>query len=51
MYVGEDEVEDVLIWPQSSSGSYSVRSAYYMLMEAENSILLSSSSPLSMHSI
>ena len=51
MYVGEDEVEDVLIWPLSSSGSYSVRSAYCMLMEAENSILPSSSSPLSMHSI
>ncbi|KAK7840019.1 hypothetical protein CFP56_017233 [Quercus suber] len=28
IYVAEDEAEDVLIWPLSSSGSYSVRSAY-----------------------
>ena len=51
IYVGEDEVEDVLIWPLPLSGSYSVQSAYHMLMEAENSILPSSSSPLSEHTI
>ena len=51
MYVGEDEAKDVLIWLLSSSGSYSVRSAYRMLMEAENSVLLSSSSPFFVHSI
>ena len=51
IYVGEDEAEDVLIWPLSSSRSYSVRSAYRMLMEADNSVLLSSSSPLSVHRI
>ena len=49
--MGEDEAEDVLIWPLSSSRSYSVRSAYRMLMEAENFVLPSSSSPLSVHSI
>ncbi|KAK9991527.1 hypothetical protein SO802_026512 [Lithocarpus litseifolius] len=51
IYVGEDDVEDVLIWPLSSSGNYSVRSAYRMLMEAENFVLPSSSSPLSEHNI
>ena len=51
IYVGEDEAEDVLIWPLSSSRSYSVRSAYRMLMEADNSVLPSSSSPLSVHRI
>lgn len=49
--MGEDEAEDVLIWPLSSFGSYSVRSAYRMLMEADNFVLPSSSSPLSMYSI
>ena len=49
--MGEDEAEDVLIWPLSPSGSYSVRSAYRMLMEAETSALPSSSSPMSTHSI
>nr|POE89688.1 hypothetical protein CFP56_38072 [Quercus suber] len=51
IYVAEDEAEDVLIWPLSSSGSYSVRSAYRMLMEAENFVLPSSSSPLSERTI
>ena len=51
IYVDEDEVEDVLIWPLSSSRSYSVQSAYHMLMEVENSVLPSSSSPLSEHTI
>ena len=49
--MGEDEAEDVLIWPLSSSRSYSVRSAYRILMEADNSVLPSSSSPLSVHRI
>ena len=35
LYAGEDEAEDVLIWPLSPPGNYSVRSAYCMLMEAE----------------
>ena len=51
IYVGEDKVEDFLIWPLSSLGSYSVQSAYCMLMEVENSVLPSSSSPLSEHTI
>ena len=51
IYVGEDEVEDVLIWPLSSSRSYSVQSAYRMLMEVKNSVLPSSSSSLSKHTI
>ena len=51
IYVGEDEVEDVLIWLLSSSRSYSVQSAYRMLMEVKNSVLPSSSSPLSEHTI
>ena len=51
IYVGEDKVEDFLIWPLSSLGSYSVQSAYCMLMEVENFVLPSSSSPLSEHTI
>lgn len=46
IYVGEDAIEYVLIWPLSSSGSYSVRNTYRMLMEADNSVLPSSSSPV-----
>ena len=50
--MGKDETENVLIWPLSPSGSYGVRSAYRMLMEAETSALPpSSSSPMSTHSI
>ena len=51
IYMGEDEVEDVLIWPLSSLRSYSVQSAYRMLMEVKNFVLPSSSSPLSKHTI
>ncbi|XP_075654807.1 uncharacterized protein LOC142624974 [Castanea sativa] len=51
IYVGEVEAEDVLIWPLSPSGSYSVQSAYRLLMEAKNSTLPSSSSPMSSNSI
>ena len=51
VYVGEAEAEDVLIWPLSPSRSYSVRSAYRMLMEAENSSLPSSSSSMTSNSI
>lgn len=51
IYVEEVEVEDVLIWPLSSFGCYSVRSAYRMLMEAKNSSLSSSSSPMAINVI
>ena len=47
----EAEAKDVLIWPLSPSGSYSVRSAYRMLVEAENFALPSSSSSMSSNKI
>ena len=51
IYVGEAKAKDVLIWPLSPFGSYSVQSAYRMLVEAENSTLSSSSSPMSPNNI
>ena len=49
--MGEAEANDVLIWPLSPSGSYSVRSAYCMLVEVENFALPSSSSSMSSNKI
>ena len=49
--MGEAEANDVLIWPLSPSGSYSVRSAYRMLVEVENFALPSSSSSMSSNKI
>ena len=51
IYVGEAKAEDVMIWLLSSSGCYSVRNAYCMLMEAENFALSSSSSPMAINAI
>ena len=34
IYVSEDSIEDKLIWPLTSSGDYSVKSAYQMLSSA-----------------
>ena len=51
IYVGEAKAEDVLIWPLSPSGSYSVWNAYCMLVEVENSALSSSSSLMSSNNI
>ena len=42
--VSEGWVEDILIWPLTSDCEYSVRSAYWMLVEVENLTLPSSSS-------
>ena len=41
--VCEDGAEDTLIWPLTSDGDYSVRSAYRMLVSAECILLPSSS--------
>ena len=43
--VCEDWEEDILIWPSTFDGEYSVRSAYRMLVDAENLSMPSSSSP------
>ena len=40
-----DGEEDILIWPLTADGDYSVRSAYRMLVDNENQSLLSSSAP------
>ena len=37
--------EDLLVWPLTADGSYSVRSAYCLLASAEASIAPSSSTP------
>ena len=37
--------EDLLVWPLTANGSYSVRSAYCLLASAEASIAPSSSTP------
>ena len=42
--VCEDGAKDTLIWPLTNDGEYSVRSAYRMLVSAEASLMLSSSS-------
>ena len=42
--VSEGWDDDILIWPLTSGGDYSVRSAYWMLVETENLTLPSSSS-------
>ena len=34
--VSEGWDEDILIWPLTSGGEYSVRSAYWMLVETKN---------------
>ena len=41
--VCEEGAEDALIWPLTSDGAYSVRSAYRMLVSAEASLMPSSS--------
>ena len=40
-----DGEEDILIWPLTADGDYSVRSAYRMLVDNENQSLPSSSAP------
>ena len=40
-----DGEEDILIWPLTADGGYSVRSAYRMLVDNENYRLPSSSTP------
>ena len=40
-----DGEEDILIWPLTADGDYSVRSAYRMLVDNENRVLPSSSAP------
>ena len=42
--VCEDGAEDTLIWPLTSDGDYSVRSAYRMLVSADSILQPSSSS-------
>ena len=42
--ISEGWDEDILIWPLTLDGEYSVRSDYWMLVEVENLSLLSSSS-------
>lgn len=49
--VCEDWEEDILIWPLTFNGEYSVRSAYQMLVDDENLPLSSSSVPTSVGSV
>lgn len=44
IHVSEAWAEDILIWPLTSNGDYSVRSAYRMLVADEANTNLSSSS-------
>ena len=43
--VSEGQVEDLLTWPLTSDGNYSVRSAYHMLMDEVSSQELGTSFP------
>uniref|UniRef100_A0A7N2LQ94 Reverse transcriptase zinc-binding domain-containing protein n=1 Tax=Quercus lobata TaxID=97700 RepID=A0A7N2LQ94_QUELO len=45
--VSTDGEKDILIWPLTANGDYSVRSAYRMLVDNENQSLPSSSAPIS----
>lgn len=49
--VCKDWEENILIWPLTSDGGYSVRSVYCMLVDAEILPLLSSSAPTSAGSV
>ena len=40
-----DGEKDILIWPLTADGDYSVRSAYRMIVDNENQSLPSSSAP------
>lgn len=51
IYVSEEGVKDTLIWPLTHNGDYSVRSAYCLLVEAENLSLPSFSSPITTQSV
>lgn len=44
IHVSDAWTEDILIWPLTTDGEYSVRSAYRMLVEADGQALPSSSS-------
>ena len=44
--VSEECDEDLLVWPLTVDGSYSVRSAYRLLASTEARIVQSSSTPI-----